>query len=258
MKRAFIPSDRLKPYVSVIEIHENEAEQTYKVLPGTGLVMGFQFSGGISKIEESAQQGLAGAGITGIANTYSIFKSAAGTGSVLVYFREGGAAPFFSTPLHEIFSESVSLDNFMLRSELLVIEEQLHEAPTDQKRVAVVEKFLLSRLKALEVDKLVVNAVAIIYKNNGVIRIGELASQLNISQAPLEKRFRKTIGASPKKFATIVRMKHAISSYRSGESLTELGYRAGFYDQAHFIKEFRAFTGDNPKRFFGEETGGTA
>jgi AraC-like DNA-binding protein len=69
----------------------------------------------------------------------------------------------------------------------------------------------------------------------------------------LEKRFRQAVGTSPKKFASIVRFKHVIQRYDSGRSLTELAYEAGFYDQAHFIKEFKIFTGDTPEGFFPGE-----
>jgi AraC-like DNA-binding protein len=89
-----------------------------------------------------------------------------------------------------------------------------------------------------------------IYKSKGNIRITELAKQLHISQSPLEKRFRQAVGASPKKFASVVRLKNAIKEYSPQNSLTDLGYEAGFYDQAHFIKEFKSFTGETPEIFF--------
>ena len=81
----------------------------------------------------------------------------------------------------------------------------------------------------------------------------DLAKQLHISQSPLEKRFRKIVGTSPKKFSSIVRFKHTIQYYNPQSSLTELGYEAGFYDQAHFIKEFKKFTGENPESFFSSK-----
>jgi AraC-like DNA-binding protein len=247
----FLPSDILKPFISRISVVESIEEATYKVLPGTGLVVGFQYRGGIAKVTDDGKSNfkLSSSGITGLNDSYRIYNSAANTGSVLVYFNDGGAAPFFREPLHEIFKESASLDNFMLRSELLVFEEQLCEAKSNLKKVDVVENFLKWRLRNLEVDKLVMTAVALIHKSNGLIRISELIDQLHISQAPLEKRFRKVIGASPKKFASIVRMRNAIKNYDPKNSLTELGLQAGFYDQAHFIKEFKTFTGELPGSF---------
>lgn len=246
----FIPSDALKPFVERISVHESGEESTYKVLPGTGLVLGFQFTGRIAHIKESGASKLSTAGITGLHDSVRHYRSTSNTGSVMVYFKEGGASNFFRVPLNELFKESVSLENFMLRSELLVFEEKLCEAKSDKDRVDVVEDFLVSRLRSVDVDKLVMAAVGLIYKANGTIRISELADQLHVSQAPLEKRFRRVIGTSPKKFASIVRMKSAINNHNPANSLTDLGYAAGFYDQAHFIKDFRNFTGDTPSTFF--------
>lgn len=246
----FIPCDLLKPFIEGFVIQEAEEEKQYKVLPGTGLVIGFQFKGRLSLIEDNHECLLARSGITGITDRFKIFKNSQNIGSVLVYFKETGASHFFKNSLHEIFTESISLDNFIIRSELLVVEEQLYEAKTDKERITVIENFLVSKIMHTETDKLVAAALALIYKNKGNIRIAQLAKDLNISQSPLEKRFRQVVGTSAKKFASIIRLKHAINTFSPQQSITQIGYEAGFYDQAHFIKEFKAFTGETPSSFF--------
>ena len=223
---------------------------TYKVLPDTGLVIGFQYSGRLARLARNELIQLDTAGISGLSDEVRTFKNAPFIGTVLVVFKEAGAAPFFKVPLHELFRESVSLDHFMLRSELLILEEQLNEAETDLQRIAVVEKFLLAAMRDLKPDQLVLKALNLLHQTHGTIRMKELAEQLNISQSPLEKRFRQVVGATPKKLASIIRMKHALKQYLPGKSLTALGYEVGFYDQSHFIKEFKLFTGETPEDFF--------
>jgi AraC-like DNA-binding protein len=249
----YIPCDILKPYVKYFVISETDEEKTYKVLSDTGLVIGFQYKGKLSYIKDETQIPLSASGLTGLHDSFRIFRNSPGTGSVLVYFNETGAPTFFNQPIHEFFSESVSLDNFMLRSELLILEEQLYEAGEDIDKIKVIEGFLIARLNPLPRDELVVAALAIIHRSKGIIRIKDLSKQLHTSQSPLEKRFRQVVGASPKKFASIVRFKHSIQIYNPQKSLTDLGYEAGFYDQAHFIKEFKNFTGDTPEAFFTGE-----
>lgn len=234
-------------------VQETADETAYKVLPETGLVIGFQYKGRLSRIDKQIETTLSISGISGLADHSRTFKNSPDIGTVLVFFKEAGATPFFKQPLHELFRESVSLDNFMLRSELLYLEEQLAEATSDNSRITVVENFLISRMTATEPDKLVLAALAIIHKSKGNIRIKELTEQLHISQSPLEKRFRQAVGAPPKKFASLVRLKYVIQQYSSANSLTELGYEAGFYDQAHFIKEFKTLTGDTPEKFFTDK-----
>lgn len=252
----FIPGDILKPYIRSITVYESDNTQPYTVLPCTGLVIGFQYKGRLLHIDNSSEQLLSVSGITGLHDGPKTFRATGDTGSVIVYFNETGASFFFRQPLHELFRESVSLDNFLLRSELLVLEEQLQAAPTNEKRIRTVEDFLIKRIRHEAHDPLVMGALSLIYNSKGNIRITDLIRQLHTSQSPLEKRFRAAIGSSPKKFASIVRLKHAISQYQPGNSLTQLGYEAGFYDQAHFIKEFKAFTGQAPETFFSESNPG--
>jgi AraC-like DNA-binding protein len=246
----YTPQDALKPYVECFIISEIPDESVYKVLPGTGLVMGFQFSGNLFQVLDEKQVGLSRSGITGINDTYRLFKNVSNTGTVLVCFNPGGAAMFFHEPIHELFQRSVSLDNFILRSELLLFEEQLCEAPTHAEKIRVVEHFLLTRMKGVKPDMMVINALELIYQSKGLVKINALSKQLNISQSPLEKRFRKIVGTSPKKFAAIVRFRNIIQNVDASPSLTALGYDGGFFDQSHFIKEFKRFTGDTPEAYF--------
>ncbi|HYG01117.1 MAG TPA: helix-turn-helix domain-containing protein [Chryseosolibacter sp.] len=248
----YIPCDILKPFVKSIVVQETTSESTYRILPDTSLVIGFQYKGRLSRLQNDTETPLSISGISGLADHARTFKNSPDIGTILVFFHEACATQFFRQPLHELFRESVSLDNFMLRSELLCLEDKLANAKTDTQRIAVVEHFLINRMTNTEPDKLVLAALTLIHKSKGTIRIKELSEQLFISQSPLEKRFRQAVGASPKKFTSIVRLKNVIQQYHSASSLTELGYETGFYDQAHFIKEFRTFTGDTPERFFSK------
>lgn len=246
----FLPCHQLSAYIKAFVIQETDDEQVYKVLPGTSLVMGFQYKGKLSVTSDGVETALSNAGITGLQNSYRLFKNTPNIGTVLVLFKEAGAAAFFKQPLHELFGESLSLDNFMLRSELLVFEEKLCEAASDRGRIDVVEKFLRARLNTAPPDKLVTTAVSLIHAAKGNIKIATLCQQLYTSQSPLEKKFRQAVGASPKKYSAIVRFKHLLQQHPSSQSLTQLGYEAGFYDQAHFIKEFKIFTGLTPENYF--------
>lgn len=246
-----LPCERLRPFVERYAVVRSTSEVPFNVLPGTGLVLGFQFSGAVRRVDQRGAQKLHRSGITGLHGSAATFQNEAGTGTVLVYFCEAGATAFFPEPLHDLFGQSLSLEQFMLRSELVLLEERLEEAATDAGRVAVVEAFLLERLRPAKPDALVVGALALIHRNKGNIRIEQLAEHLHTSRSPLERRFRKAVGATAKQYAGIVRMRQVLSAHVPGSALLDTALEAGFYDQAHFIKAFRAFTGEAPKRFFG-------
>ncbi|QHW01319.1 helix-turn-helix domain-containing protein [Spirosoma endbachense] len=243
------PCDRLKPYVRRLIISKTADEQAYKILPDTSLVMGFQYRGKLMYLDNAGETPLSTSGVTGLMDTFRVFKNSRNIGSVLVDFIETGAAAFFREPVHEFFGKSLSLDNFIDSTTLAVLDEQLMAASNDWGRINTVEQFLLSRLQEPRTDPLIVAALQHIHLSNGTIRMKELADKLCISQSPLEKRFRKQVGASPKKFSSIVRIKNAINALGSTDSTTRISIDAGYFDQAHFLHDFKRFTGLLPTQF---------
>ncbi len=243
------PAPRLQPYIKQFVILESMAESTYKVFPSPGLVIGFQYSGKLSSFQNGVETELDSAGITGLSDSFKIFGNSSETGTVLVYFTEMGLAFFTSCPANELFNQSVSLKNIFHRQKIADTEEKLSEAKTDRQRIYIVEQFLLSQQKEIQTDKLVSEAVKLIYASGGTIQITELSKQLLTSQSPLEKRFRRLVGTTPKKFASIIRFNTVINNIGKAKTLTEICYEHNFFDQAHFIKGFKQFTGDTPENF---------
>ncbi|MEQ8688418.1 MAG: helix-turn-helix domain-containing protein [Imperialibacter sp.] len=244
-----LPTERLKPYIRHFVVSESELENEYKVFPTAGLVIGFQYKGQLATVKDNVAKNLATAGITSISDSFKVFKNAAGIGSILVYFTETGFTHFASHPANELFNLSLSLEEIFSRDSIGKLEEKLFVATSDQQRIRLVELFLLARLKNIQADKLIVEAVRLIYQSKGTIRIQELNHRLAISQSPFEKRFRKVVGTSPKKFASIVRFNTVLDNLSETKSLTEICYEHNFFDQAHFIKNFKQFTGDTPEQF---------
>ena len=103
------PTARLQPYIKCFVVSENDQESNYKVFPSSGLVVGFQYRGQLTSYQNDTVQSLASAGITGMSDTYKIFKNSAHIGTILVYFTETGFVHFASQPTHELFNLSLSL-----------------------------------------------------------------------------------------------------------------------------------------------------
>jgi AraC-like DNA-binding protein len=246
----YFPTGALRPFIHSYVVSESHGAHTYKVLPETCVVIGFQYKGKLSYFDGDKEVGLSASGVTGLRDSFRVFKNSPRIGSVLIKFKDGGAASFFEQPIDELFHSSTSLDQFKSQSALAIVEEQLCEATTDHEKIAVIESFFIDQMRDAPTDKLVLNAIVRIHGRNGSLRMQELMSDLSISQSPLEKRFRKVVGTSPKKFASIVRLKHAIRIFSPTTSLTQLAYDTGFYDQAHFIKAFAKFSGQTPESFF--------
>ena len=152
--------------------------------------------------------------------------------------------------MHNLFGQCVLLNDFILGSEIDIIVEQLREATTDIDRLKVIENFLIPRINQRVNEELIALAVELIKKHAGDIKITLIAEKLKISQSQLEKRFRRVVGASPKKFASIVRIRNVINIGSNECNMTRLGLEAGYFDQSHFIKDFKSFTGFTPEQYF--------
>jgi AraC-like DNA-binding protein len=246
----FLPSPALQPYIKHFLIIECEQGMVNRILPDTSIVIAFRLRGQVSYSDNGATHKIAQSVISGIRDSSRLVDYAKDTTNLLVIFKEGGAAAFFKEPLHELGSISVSLDHLVQRGKVCAIEEELAAADNNNQRILIVERFLLSELKKTQSDALVSEAIKKIKLSKGDIKVKELLASLPISRDPFEKRFRKITGTSPKHFAAIIRLKNLIENYTDAISFTEAAYSAGYYDQAHFIKDFRAFTGQTPHDFF--------
>ena len=155
--------------------------------------------------------------------------------------------------MHLLFSQCLPLDNFILGAKIDSTIALLTEATTDTTRLEVIENFLIPLLNKKKKDEPIALAVELIKQGAGNIKITLLAEKLKLSQCQFEKRFRKIVGASPKTFSSIVRLRKLINAAPNNCNMTQLGLEAGFSDQAHFIRAFKLYTGITPKKYFREK-----
>ena len=228
-------------------IVEMQDEQVNHIMPDTSLVMVFRFSGQVSFLENNEKNQLPTSMISGLRRSGKLVNYAKSSANLMVVFNEAGANAFIKAPLYELYDSSVSLDN--IYKDVWAIEDQLAEAESNTARIALIEQYLRSKLYPGEPDKLVLAALEKIHAAKGVIKIKELAQSLYISQDAFEKRFRRVVGVSPKQFSNIIRMKSIVSNGFTKETLTEVAFNAGYFDQPHFNKDFKLFTGKTPTDF---------
>ncbi len=99
------------------------------------------------------------------------------------------------------------------------------------------------------------NGVALIFRHRGMVSIAQVAEAIGVTERQAERLFKTWIGVSPKAYARIIRFNHIFELVSANKiSWAELAYLTGYYDQSHFIRNFRAFTGEDPSQYyFGEE-----
>lgn len=175
-----------------------------------------------------------------------------GSNIIAARFHPDGFSPFNNMPLSEMENKAVSL-NSLFNKEGLQLEERVLAASTTGKRIRIIETFLLNKLMSPEVtDRIAKQSVEILLKLNGQLSVDDLATQLKINRRQLERKFSSAIGLSPKQFAKVIRLQAALKMLEKKQftSLTSLAYENGYFDQAHFIKDFKEFTGMSPGQFY--------
>jgi AraC-like DNA-binding protein len=246
----FSPTDRLKPFIKGYLIIASEHGMDNRILPDTALVMALRFRGEIAFTDRTQRENMPTATLTGLRHAARLVHYAQQTAILLVQFHDGGAAAFFRHPLHILSNQSTALSDLLPRDAVAALEDQLCVATSHPQRIALAEQFLLSQLHEPTQDNVVRAALQHIHAAQGTARIGDIVKDLPLSRDAFEKRFRRVVGTSPKQFSIVVRLRHVIDTHAAGDSLTDAAYRAGYFDQAHFIKDFTAFTGQTPGTFF--------
>ena len=241
---------RLAPYVRGFTVVETDLEASRTLIPESGVVMGLRYRGAARQTEDDRTTLLPDGVLTGIRTTARLMRTAAGGGIVLTNFTELGASAFFPQPMHELAFATLGLDALVRHSELDRVSAQVMAAHHTAERIASIEAFLLSRISEAPPDPLISAAVRAIRNATATVRIGELANRFGLSRDRFEKRFRRAVGLSPKQLASSLRLQRAIALHRAGISLSRVALDAGYFDQSHFIREFRACTGVAPRQFF--------
>lgn len=137
------------------------------------------------------------------------------------------------------------------------LEEQVMLAPDTDARAALVSSFLLERLGRTRPQPGVFSCIRSVIESQGLARIDSLADAYSLSPRQFGRKFHEFAGFPPKLFSRIVRFQSAISHPETFPSLTDLAYRCGYYDQSHFIHDFREFSGFHPGHFFFRENEAT-
>jgi len=246
----FLPSVALLPFVREFLIIESDLDICSKTIPDTSMVMAFRYMGKVVRIQDGAQLTLPSTAIAGLRKSVRQFAYTKHSANLLVIFTPGGINAFSRLPAHELFEQHIEAENIFQAADLSEILERLSEAENNQCRIDIIQSFLRKHLTNNKSDALIGNALHLIRQHGGIIKIKDLAGSLYISQDAFEKRFRTIIGSTPKQYASIVRLRRLITAYPSYTSLTDASYEAGYFDQSHFIKDFRLFTGQTPSDFF--------
>jgi AraC-like DNA-binding protein len=168
-----------------------------------------------------------------------------------VHFKPGGAFPFFGVPANELCNSQVPLDALWGAEAASLRERLMHTESTAQK-FNVLEAALLRRLKQAETPSRVVQFALQRFQSVPVnATVTQVADESGLSERHLVRLFRQEVGLTPKIFSRVRRFHEVLNRLKHQQDVdwADVAFDCGFYDQAHFIHEFRAFCGLSPARY---------
>jgi AraC-like DNA-binding protein len=174
-----------------------------------------------------------------------------------VHFRPGGARPFFDLPADALAEQTVSLET-LWGSAARSLREQLMAASTPLARVRILEAALLARVRrSLEPSPALRMSLAA-FEECDLASVAEVNRRTGLSPKRLLALFREEIGLSPKTYWRVRRFRAALDQLDQGLTRgATLAHQHGYFDQAHFLREFRALAGSTVSEYLAARVVGT-
>ncbi|SHF45639.1 helix-turn-helix domain-containing protein [Flavisolibacter ginsengisoli] len=172
------------------------------------------------------------------------------TETIGIEFRPQGVYRFFHFNLNEIKNQIYSLDD-LLGNRGKQLTEQIANAASAKQKMFLVQQFLIDQLYRKDEDLIFEYCVEKINSSKGKITIKELEKKTGYSTRWLNIKFKEKLGVSPKNLSSVIRFKHYYQAIVNGKekSFLKNDFYELYYDQSHFIKDFKRFTGSVPTKF---------
>jgi hypothetical protein len=173
-----------------------------------------------------------------------------------IRFYPYGFANFVSVPIKSLANKETPIEKLFGEKQAKELEQEIIQANNVKKRIEIIESFFLRKLsEQLTIDNIVKATIDTLLHTKGNAPINGILKKDLSKRRQLERKFVKQIGISPKQLGKVIRLQSALKMLLNdeNESLTNIAYENEYYDQAHFIKDFKEFTGINPKEFLGNE-----
>lgn len=233
---------------------ESESEEVVllpKLLPGTGAELYFHY-GEPFRIENDGAHALT----VDVGHLFCIRSApisllpTSGIGFVAVRFKIGMLHRFTTIPANELADCQLSITDIWGTSGSR-LSCHLSYARSHQERIALIQQFLMSHLRAESADQMAEQAMTQLYRRCSSLSIDTLASELGLGRRQLERRFKAFSGQSPREIKSLIRFQQTVRGLMISPSANtaDQAFAHGYFDQAHFIHDFRRRIGLTPQQY---------
>jgi AraC-like DNA-binding protein len=251
--RAFhhLPLAALRAHVERIwGWHEPRALRLPIVMPGLGAELFFHHGDPFRALIRGAEQQLERGHLVCVRGAPLRVLEQPSAGFTAVRIRAGALGRFTPIPLRELRDTQVGVGEIwgLAGAELA---NRIAEATSSDVRVRLIEQFLLRRLAETKREPIVERALQLIYCHSDAIAVATLAQFCGLGRRQFERRIGTYFGQSAVELRCLARFYHLARRLAVDPAADTLqaALAAGYYDQAHFIREFKRFAGMTPEAF---------
>ena len=252
------PSPPLEPFVASFWVCRNARRPIAfeRVVPTGGPQLIVNLCEDETRVYENTARGLychssPGSVLTGITTRAQIIETAGQEFVAGIAFRPGGTVPFFAVPAFEVSDRQTPVAAFWGARAEVCLREQLLEAANTNEILDALEASLLAAWRDRAVHPAVTFAIEVFESQPQVARIDSVADAAGLSAKRFIERFKAEVGVTPKRFCRLLRFQRAVKQAHRAVPVdwTRLALDCGYFDQAHFIHEFRQFSGLTPREY---------
>ena len=166
-----------------------------------------------------------------------------------------GLSLFTKIPMNIVYEDvATSLNDIFSNQEIADLVDSLLEASTGEEKIMVLEHFLVSKI-IVSHPPLFVALINKIHAAKGQCTIAQLAGYFTISERTIHRLFNKLVGVNPKNYINLIRFRTVLQlSSKPNSDLLSNAFEVGYYDQSHFIKNFKNFSTLTPSQFFNNKS----
>lgn len=248
----FSPSDSLKKFVKEYWVYENHdpTKSMQKVIPDG-------YSEIIIHYGDPYRINLAGSWQTQTSFLFSnqiskyFFLENTGVSAILgIKLHPTSFHEIFQIDMQDLTDQVLPLDSLIEANDLMSIKQ----SNTIERKIELVENWLKARLTNTSPQDKIRSCLDKIFNSHGMIEVEDLASGVQLSTRQLERQFKKVVGLPPKFYSRIIRFNYIFEVIKDqNDSWIRTALQSGYFDQSHFIKNFKEFTGEEPSSYGFDE-----
>lgn len=248
----------LRPYVHCIwTLEERSSPSSYipeveRILPDGQMEMIFHLGDSFQKLENGKRVYQARSFLYGQLHQYLDLIPPVHTKIIAIRFLPFGLYPFVPISPKEFQQRQIELADLYGQAGK-ELEERVNEAGQTESAIKIIEDFLIRQLALFKSpDPLVLHITGMIMQSQGLGEIQDFIRSHKISPRHFQRRFLEITGTKSKTLSRILRVQRALRLVQQHPTfnLREIGFAAGYFDQAHFVRDFKGIAGMSPGQFF--------